>query len=254
MKTQKLISKKQKGRASKITPPSSIVGESEDLYTDQAVTTSPRCQSQTVVAVVEDEFKHHDLKAAAIGLSPQSSPTVDKISRVPTSPSEVVFNETTADNEAHRLLAFLLGGEEYGISILTVREIIRLTEITPVPRAPSWIKGIISIRGMILPILNLHQLLSMPETQPDKKSRLLVVNLETGISGIIVDAVTEVVDLKETEIEPPPTVTSGLETNHIKGMGRYKGRLIILLDLDKVYTTKRGHIIGRAGQEVQTPP
>jgi purine-binding chemotaxis protein CheW len=178
----------------------------------------------------------------------------DKISRVPATISEGVFNENSAEDETHRLLAFLLGGEEYGINILMFREIIRLAEITPVPGAPSCIKGIISLRGAVLPILNLHQLLSMPETQPDKKSRILVVNLEAGPVGVIVDAVTGIVDLKEAEIEPPPTVTTRLETDHIKGMGRYKGRLIILLEPDKVYTTRQGRMSSRAGQEAQTLP
>ena len=120
-----------------------------------------------------------------------------------------------------------------------IKEIIRLADITSVPRAPSHVQGIISLRGTILPIFDLRQLLGLPDSKPGKNGRILVVSLEAGPIGIIVDAVTEVVRLKEAELEPPP-VTTNLETDHIKGLGRYKGRLIILLDLEKVYLARHG--------------
>jgi purine-binding chemotaxis protein CheW len=163
----------------------------------------------------------------------------------PSSPEhspDPLIEETAAAGKILQLLAFLLSDEEYGIDIRMVKEIIRLTEITPVPRAPSYIQGIISLRGTVLPIFDLRQLLSMPDTKPDKKSRILVVSLEAGLIGIIVDAVTEVVDLDEAELEPPPTVMTNLEADHIKGLGRYKGRLIILLDLEKVYRARHDQV------------
>lgn len=160
-----------------------------------------------------------------------------------------LIDDPVASGEMLQLLAFLLGDEEYGIDIRIVREIIRLTEITQVPRAPSYIQGIISLRGTVLPIFDLRQMLSMPESKPDKKSRILVVSLEAGPVGIIVDAVTDVVELKEPELEPPPTVMTSLEADHIKGMGRYKGRLIILLDLEKVYRARHLQVKSVQGQE-----
>ena len=148
-------------------------------------------------------------------ISPSSPPEILPIhqSRMQQPPVRIV-----------QLLAFLLTDEEYGIDIRMVKEIIRLTEITRVPRAPSYIHGIISLRGTVLPIFDLRQLLSMPDSKPDKKNRILIVSLEAGLIGIIVDAVTEVLELNEAELEPAPTVMTSLEADHIKGLGRYKGR------------------------------
>jgi purine-binding chemotaxis protein CheW len=253
-KLKKTVLKRRKRKSSKVAPPSSPKGKSEDMATDPAETTSQTQQSPSNATVVENEPEHLDLKSSPMGPGPQLPPTTAEIGRLPARPSDETVEETAASDGTQQLLSFLLGDEEYGVNILMIREIIRLTTITPVPRAPSYIKGIISLRGAVLPILDLHQLLSIPETQPDKKSRILVVNLEAGPIGIIVDAVTEVVELKEAELEPAPAVMTGLDADHIKGMGRYKGRLIVLLDLDKVYTTKHSQMMSKAGQEVPTPP
>lgn len=152
------------------------------------------------------------------------------------------IEDAAAAGKIVQLLGFLLSDEEYGIGIRMVKEIIRLTEITRVPRAPSYIQGIISLRGTVLPIFDLRQLLSMSDSKPDKKSRILVVSLEAGLIGIIVDAVTEVLELNEAELESAPTVMTSLEADHIKGLGRYKGRQIIFLDLEKVYQARHGQV------------
>lgn len=207
------------------------------LPAGQEGTTSPM-PWESITTVVEDELKPRGLE------SPQAEDTAP--SPQPPDPS---FEEVTASGRTLQLLAFLLGDEEYGVDILMVKEIIRLTEITPVPRASSYIQGIISLRGTVLPIFDLRQLLSMPDFKPDKKSRILVVSLAAGLIGIIVDAVTEVVELKEAELEPPPTVMGSVEADHIKGMGRYKRRLIILLDLEKVYLSRHSQVKSVQGQD-----
>jgi purine-binding chemotaxis protein CheW len=153
--------------------------------------------------------------------------------------SDTLPEEAASTGETLQRLAFILGNEEYGIDIRLVKEIIRLTVITPVPRSPSYVRGIISLRGRVLPILDLCQMLLIQGSKPTKLGRILVVRLEEMLIGIIVDAVTEVVELKEEELQPPPTLMTKAETDHIIGMGRYKGRMIILLDLEKVYMAKR---------------
>jgi len=177
-----------------------------------------------------------------VGLPAEEAGTTDTAPSLQPQPPDPSFEEIAANGGTLQLLAFLLGDEEYGIDIRMVKEIIRLTEITSVPRAPSYIQGIISLRGTVLPILDLRQLLSMPDFKPDKKSRILVVSLEASLTGIIVDAVTEVVELKEAELEPLPTVVGNVEADYIKGLGHYKRRLIILLDLEKVYLARHGQV------------
>jgi purine-binding chemotaxis protein CheW len=156
--------------------------------------------------------------------------------------SDAPVEETASTGKTFQRLVFLLSNEEYGIDISMVREIIRLPEITPIPRAPSYIRGIMSLRGAVLPILDLCWLLSMPDSKPDRKSRILVASFEEAPVGIIVDAVTEVVEHKEEDLEPPPMLTSNGASDHIVGMVRYKGRLIILLDLERVYAARHRRI------------
>lgn len=158
--------------------------------------------------------------------------------------SDASLEEVASAGGTLQKLAFLLGDEEYGIEIRIVKEIIRLTDITSVPRAPSYIRGIISLRGAVLPILDLCQLLSIPDSKLTKQKRILVVRLEGMLVGVVVDAVTEVIELKEAELQPPPTFTTNAMTNHIIGMGHYKGRLIILLDLVKVYMDRTSLLKG----------
>ncbi|MBI3610100.1 MAG: purine-binding chemotaxis protein CheW [Nitrospirae bacterium] len=136
------------------------------------------------------------------------------------------------------LLAFRLADEEYTIDILMIKEIIRSVEITSVPRTRPFIKGIISLRGMIIPVFDLRTRLGLTESLPDRATRIVVVVLEKGLIGLIADQVTEVVKVKSSQIEPPPTTGGGSLSGHLKGMARVNGRLLILLDLEKAITSE----------------
>ncbi|HET6465797.1 MAG TPA: chemotaxis protein CheW [Nitrospiria bacterium] len=133
-------------------------------------------------------------------------------------------------------MAFQLADEEYAIDILKIKEIIRSLEITHVPRRPPVIKGVISLRGTIIPIYDLRTRLGLTESPPTRNSRILVVELDKGMIGIIADRVTEVVKIKEKDVEPPPATGDGMTAGHLKGVTRINGRLIILLNLMKAIT------------------
>jgi len=137
------------------------------------------------------------------------------------------------EGEILELLAFQLADEEYAIDILMIKEIIRSLEITHVPRRPPVIKGIISLRGTIIPIYDLRTRLGLTDSPPTRNTRILVVELNKGQVGIIADRVTEVVKVKGTDVEPPPATGNGMTAGHLKGVTRVNGRLIILLDLTK---------------------
>ena len=138
------------------------------------------------------------------------------------------------------MLAFRLADEEYAVDILMIREIIRPMEITRVPRSPFFIKGIISLRGMIIPVFDLRTRLGLAESPPDRNTRILVVGLEKGLIGVIADCVTEVVKVKSHHVEPPPAVGGGSSSGYLKGVTRVIGRLLILLDLEKVIALESG--------------
>jgi len=138
-----------------------------------------------------------------------------------------------------KYLTFSLGNEEYGVSILKVREIIGIMEITAVPHTPSYIKGVINLRGRVIPVLELRVKFGMERQDFSERTCIIVVEVrgatETVQVGMLVDSVSEVLTLGEEEIEPPPTFGSaGLDTDSLLGMGKVKGQVKILLDVDKV--------------------
>ena len=135
-----------------------------------------------------------------------------------------------------KYLTFILNNEEYGLEILRVREIIGLMDITPVPQVPSFMKGIINLRGKIIPVVDLRLKFGMPEAEYTKETCTIVVDIDNRLMGIIVDTVSEVLDINGGDIEPTPTLGSGIKTDFMLGMGKIKGKVKILLDINKVLT------------------
>jgi purine-binding chemotaxis protein CheW len=138
-----------------------------------------------------------------------------------------------------KYLTFSLGNEEYGVSILKVREIIGLMEITAVPHTPSYIKGVINLRGRVIPVLELRIKFGMERQEYNERTCIIVVEVqgpsETVQVGMLVDSVSEVLNIGEEEIEPPPSFgSSDMDSDSLLGMGKVKGQVKILLDVDKV--------------------
>jgi purine-binding chemotaxis protein CheW len=122
-----------------------------------------------------------------------------------------------------QVVGFRIGNEMYGVRIGSVREIVRVPEITAVPSAPDLIEGVINLRGKIIPVMD-H----------DKKNRILVVELENRLVGLIVNAASEVLKIPPSEIEAPGSVFADGESGYVTGVGKLKGRLIILLDISRL--------------------
>jgi len=133
-----------------------------------------------------------------------------------------------------QLVGFRIGNETFGVRIGAVREIVRVPEITAVPSAPEMIEGVINLRGKIIPVMDLRKRFGQSDIQPDKKNRILVVELEGKLVGLIVNAASEVLKISPSEIEPPGNVFAEGESSYVTGVGKLKGRLIILLDIAKL--------------------
>ncbi|HEX9007201.1 MAG TPA: chemotaxis protein CheW [Bacteroidota bacterium] len=146
--------------------------------------------------------------------------------------------EQEGGNLEGKYLTFALGKEEYGIGILKVREIIGLMEITAVPHTPSFIKGVINLRGRVIPVLDLRIKFGMPEREYDERTCIIVVEVQgysgTVQVGMLVDSVSEVLNIGAEEIEPPPAFGGSTDTANIMGMAKVKGKVKILLDTDRV--------------------
>ena len=158
-----------------------------------------------------------------------------------TAPNDGQCVEPMLDKEG-KYLTFMLDNEEYGIGILKIKEIIGMMPITQVPQTPAYVKGVINLRGKVIPVMDLRLRFGMPEIQYSDRTCIIVVEIEgqTGVvlTGIVVDAVSDVLTIKAQELEEPPAFGSRLNTETILGMAKMDGGVKILLDIDKVLNTE----------------
>lgn len=131
-------------------------------------------------------------------------------------------------------LAFHLGDEEYALDIRRISEIIKVREFTDIPRAPVFILGIISLRGVVVPVFDLRCRLNLGVSELMPTTRIVVCQHEDVSVGLLVDSINQVVNLVDDEVEPPPGVLSGLDRDMVSGLGRYQGRMLILLNIVSV--------------------
>jgi len=154
---------------------------------------------------------------------------------------EQAMNESSAreqnkpvSGQTRKYLTFVLSGEEYGLEILRVKEIIGLMEITNVPRMPEFVRGVINLRGKVIPVIDLRLKFGMEMTEDTQETCIIVVDLDDVLMGVVVDKVSEVLDIAESDIEPPPSFGVDLDTKFILGIGKVKGKVVILLDIGRV--------------------
>lgn len=140
-------------------------------------------------------------------------------------------NET---GELLQLVTFNIGKEEFGVDILHVQEINRMTHITKVPNAPHFVEGVINLRGRVIPVIDLRLKLKIEKKEYDKNTRIIVVEVENKTIGFIVDSVNEVLRIPANLTEAPPDMVSGIESEFIKSVGKLEDRLLILIDIQKI--------------------
>ena len=138
--------------------------------------------------------------------------------------------------ENGRFLTFMIREEYYGVPISKVREINQMTDITPVPKTPKFVEGVVNLRGKILPVVNLREKLNFERKAYDRETCIVVLEALVGHVGIVVDAVREVVDLKAEQIEVPPHMGDQTELKFLSALGKLEDKVIILLDVDLAFS------------------
>lgn len=137
-----------------------------------------------------------------------------------------------------KFLTFKLENNDYGIPILKISEIIGVVEITPLPKAPVFMKGVINLRGKIIPVIDLRLKLGMDEIEHNQNTCIIIINLELKDSmkqlGLVVDIVSEVCNINQNDIEPAPTYGDETDNNFLSGIGKIKDKVIMLLDIEKI--------------------
>lgn len=133
-----------------------------------------------------------------------------------------------------QLVSFKIGSEEFAINILEIQEIIRTVEVTTVPRAPHFVEGVINLRGKVIPIIDLRKRFGLPSIEKTKNTRIVVVDFDNKVVGLVVDYVSEVLRLPASTIEPPPPMLAGIDSDYISGVGKLDDRLLIMLAIARV--------------------
>lgn len=150
--------------------------------------------------------------------------------------SSIVETEKAA-KKIKKFVTLGLGNERYGIEVTRTREIIARYEIVPLPKTPEFIEGIISLRGDIIPVVDLRKRFELPYKERDDDTRIIVIEMRDFTVGIQVDKVYEVLKLTEDAIEPPPPMVSGLKADYLEGVTEVKGKLTSILNLDEVFSS-----------------
>jgi len=137
-----------------------------------------------------------------------------------------------------QLVTFKVGGEEFGLDVFAVHEILRWQGVTPVPRAPAFVEGVLDVRGAVVPVIDLRRRFEVRGLAWDDETRIVLVEFGGERLGLVVDSVTEVLRAPETAISAPPAYIKGLAAEFVRGIVRLEGRLVILLDLDRILSSE----------------
>ena len=148
-----------------------------------------------------------------------------------------------------QLVVFQLGGEEFGVEIMQVQEIIRMPEITRIPQSPEYVEGVINLRGKIIVVVNLDTKFALHSKALDEDSRIIIVEVGDNVVGMVVDSVSEVMRLASSSVDPTPEIISTkIKADYLKGVGKLDGRLLILLDLERVLSDDEMSQVSAVGE------
>jgi len=157
---------------------------------------------------------------------------------------EALKDRVDTRGELRQFISFSVGEEEYGLELLRVKEVIRVRQITRLPKAPSFVKGIINLRGDVIPIIDLRDKFGLEAKEATATTRVIVVEVEAKLMGMVVDSASQVVRIPADQIDPPPPVLGGFSQEFITGVGKVDDRLIILLNSDAVLTAEERTQLG----------
>jgi purine-binding chemotaxis protein CheW len=157
-----------------------------------------------------------------------------------------MLEDRSAEKEI-QVVIFRLGREEFGVRIDQVKEIIEMTHITRMPKAPSFIEGVINLRGEVVAVIDLARQFDIPASERGEETRIVVVDVDNNIVGMIVDSVPEVLRISAENIDPTPTlIESRIDTSYIEGIGKLEDRIFVLLNLGKVLSPEEVESVSEA--------
>lgn len=175
---------------------------------------------------------------------------MSNLSEASNTPPDRMSSHEVADAELLQLVSFVVAEEEFAVPILSVQEINRMLQITRVPQSPDFVEGVINLRGRIIPVVDLRKRFGMPSLEQTDDARIIVVEVNDRVIGFEVDSVNEVLRIKSSIVEPPPPMACGLDANYVQGVGKLDDRLLILLDLDRLFSDEELQQVEAATQRL----
>lgn len=138
-----------------------------------------------------------------------------------------------------QMVVFRLADEEFAVEVSSVEAIIKLQAITKVPHAPAHVVGVTNLRGNIVPVIDLKKRLNLPKTEPSADTRIIVALLQDAKVGMVVDSVSQVIEIEDSQIEPTPQLSTSIDTTFIRGIVKVEQLLVIMLDLTKIFSDEK---------------
>ena len=148
------------------------------------------------------------------------------------------FNQEASVKDQKQFVTFVIANENYGVPVLKVQEIIGMTEIVHVPNCPDFMKGVINLRGSVVPVIDMRNRFNMEGRNYDMFTVIIIVEVKDILVGMIVDSVSDVVDIPMSEIQKTPNFTVKIDTDFIEGIGQINEKLVIILDIEKILTSE----------------
>ncbi len=172
------------------------------------------------------------------------------LERPATHATVAAIDEDEHGGEENQYLTFNLAGEVFAVGILSVKEIIQYHRPTPVPMAPPWIAGVLNLRGAVVPVVDLQQRFGRAPSEPTKRTCVVIVEVAQGeeslVIGVLVDSVSEVLEILPDAIEPPPSFGARLRADFMRGLGKIGGRFVVVLDANRVLSIAEISALGHA--------
>ncbi len=142
------------------------------------------------------------------------------------------------DGAVVQMAVFLLEDQPYGVDIHKIKQIIRPLKITRLPQGPQFLEGVVDLRGVVIPVVDMRKRFSLPPLDEEKERKVIIVSVSRKILGIIVDEVTEVISVSKKELQPPPSVIRGVEADYLNAVCKYNDNILLILNLDELLTSE----------------
>lgn len=169
-----------------------------------------------------------------------------KMQAIETGVAETQTVEHGSGEELIQLVTFVVGEEEFAVPILSVQEINRMMQITRVPQSPAFVEGVVNLRGKIIPVVDLRKRFGLAQKESTGDNRIVVVEVTGRVIGFLVDRVNEVLRIHSRIIEPPPAMVCGIDSEYVQSVGKLDDRLLILLDLERLFGGEEAAALDRA--------